>query len=143
MECMNLSIKNKWSLHWFKSFLLLLDCFSKVLFHLSEEFQLLVFLISNNCSICIIREISCPLNICCVIISNWSQDDLSLDTCSSVRGFSCDNFITDRVLHVTDFHDSDFPNSTIIVVNLNNWVKLAWLACGEFGCLYLSWDDSL
>ena len=102
-------------------------------FHFSEEFKLLIFLVSNHTCISVIGEICDPFNIGGVIFANRSQYNLSLDACHLMGWFGWNNFVSDWASHVTDFNNSDLPWGTIGIINLNDWIKLSWRSSGESG----------
>ena len=104
---------------------------SKNFLHVSEEFKLLVSLVSNNSCISIIGEVSCPFNICRIIISHCSQVDLALDCGGHMSWFSRDDLVSEGVLQITDLIDSDIPWCSVFVLNLNHWLELVWSSWNE------------
>ena len=116
---------------------------SQVLLHLSEELKFLIFLVSNDSSISIIWEVCLPFNIGSLIVSDWSQSDIPLNTGSSVSWFSSNDFITNRVSQVTDLNNSELPVGTIIIVDLDDWVQLIGTSSHKGGWLNFAWNNFL
>lgn len=103
----------------------------KVLLHVSEELQLLVLLVEDNCGISVVGEVGGPLDEGSAVIGDSFEDDLSLDAGDLMSGLSGEDLVAKGVLDIADLVDAELPLGTVCVLDGEHRVELVGAARGE------------